>query len=301
MRSGILKSLSTGGIISSIKQPISTSWNPIKAPVFLRPRRFGKSLWCSLLECYYDMNRREQFEQLFGNWPSDAIPRRNGIVIWCCASIFPKSNVEPDYRGLRRISTRNAAIVSAFSCPICRLFARRHVATDDDAAPRNAGTMFSREVRAGHSRRFISSSTNTITSPTNWSPLIRTRCTGKSLPAILPARLLQGHQGRHGRSFDRTGLHHRGAADHHRRSHQRLQHCPGGHAGTGALAMLGFTQAEVDDYLDTFFPSMGFDQKSNHKCALVKDFYNGYAFTAETTERLYNSTVITYFSKNSSL
>ncbi len=26
-------------------------------PVFLRPRRFGKSLWCSILECYYDINR----------------------------------------------------------------------------------------------------------------------------------------------------------------------------------------------------------------------------------------------------
>ena len=38
-----------------------------KVPVFLRPRRFGKSLWCSLLECYYDVNRRERFEQLFGN------------------------------------------------------------------------------------------------------------------------------------------------------------------------------------------------------------------------------------------
>ena len=23
-----------------------------KVPVFLRPRRFGKSLWCSILECY---------------------------------------------------------------------------------------------------------------------------------------------------------------------------------------------------------------------------------------------------------
>lgn len=36
-------------------------------PVFLRPRRFGKSLWCSLLECYYDVNRKDRFEELFGN------------------------------------------------------------------------------------------------------------------------------------------------------------------------------------------------------------------------------------------
>ena len=38
-----------------------------KIPVFLRPRRFGKSLWCSILECYYDINRKDRFEELFGN------------------------------------------------------------------------------------------------------------------------------------------------------------------------------------------------------------------------------------------
>lgn len=37
-----------------------------QVPVFLRPRRFGKSLWCSILECYYDINRKNRFEELFG-------------------------------------------------------------------------------------------------------------------------------------------------------------------------------------------------------------------------------------------
>ncbi|MCP5049232.1 MAG: AAA family ATPase [bacterium] len=36
-------------------------------PVFLRPRRFGKSLWCTTLEYYYDINEAENFEQLFGH------------------------------------------------------------------------------------------------------------------------------------------------------------------------------------------------------------------------------------------
>lgn len=30
-----------------------------KGPVMLRPRRFGKSLWCSILECYYDVTHKE--------------------------------------------------------------------------------------------------------------------------------------------------------------------------------------------------------------------------------------------------
>lgn len=38
-----------------------------KNPVFLRPRRFGKSLLCTMLEYYYDINEKENFEQLFGH------------------------------------------------------------------------------------------------------------------------------------------------------------------------------------------------------------------------------------------
>ncbi len=34
---------------------------------FIRPRRFGKSLFLSMLENYYDMNRREKFDTLFGD------------------------------------------------------------------------------------------------------------------------------------------------------------------------------------------------------------------------------------------
>ncbi|MFN8493678.1 MAG: AAA family ATPase [Caldilineaceae bacterium] len=35
-------------------------------PVFLRPRRFGKSLLCSILRYYYDRNAAAQFTELFG-------------------------------------------------------------------------------------------------------------------------------------------------------------------------------------------------------------------------------------------
>jgi len=35
---------------------------------FVRPRRFGKSLFLSLMENYYDLNRKDKFETLFGNF-----------------------------------------------------------------------------------------------------------------------------------------------------------------------------------------------------------------------------------------
>ena len=37
-----------------------------QTPVFLRPKRFGKSLWVSMLEHYYDVRFKDQFRELFG-------------------------------------------------------------------------------------------------------------------------------------------------------------------------------------------------------------------------------------------
>jgi hypothetical protein len=36
--------------------------------VFLRPRRFGKSLFLSVLEYYYDINRKAKFEKIFSKY-----------------------------------------------------------------------------------------------------------------------------------------------------------------------------------------------------------------------------------------
>jgi hypothetical protein len=51
---------------------------------FIRPRRFGKSLFLSVLECYYDINRKKDFNDLFkglyiGNNPTE---ERNQYLIW---------------------------------------------------------------------------------------------------------------------------------------------------------------------------------------------------------------------------
>ena len=35
--------------------------------MFIRPRRFGKSLLLSMLKTYYDKAKKEQFEEIFGS------------------------------------------------------------------------------------------------------------------------------------------------------------------------------------------------------------------------------------------
>ena len=51
--------------------------------LFLRPRRFGKSLWLSVLENYYDLARADRFEELFGDLKIGREPtsRRNSYFV----------------------------------------------------------------------------------------------------------------------------------------------------------------------------------------------------------------------------
>jgi len=38
-----------------------------KSQLFIRPRRFGKSLVLSMLENYYDVAKADEFDEIFGN------------------------------------------------------------------------------------------------------------------------------------------------------------------------------------------------------------------------------------------
>lgn len=51
----------------SIKTEYIAKLERIRNPVFLRPRRFVKSLLSSILRYYYDCNEAEHFAELFGH------------------------------------------------------------------------------------------------------------------------------------------------------------------------------------------------------------------------------------------
>jgi len=55
----------------------------VENPVFLRPRRFGKSLLCRILECYYNIRQKDDFERLFGQtWiGQNPTPLRNSFFV----------------------------------------------------------------------------------------------------------------------------------------------------------------------------------------------------------------------------
>ena len=68
-----------------------------ESPRFLfliRPRRFGKSLWLNMLKMYYDINAREQFDALFGQYyiGKHPTPEHNSYLILS----FNFAQVNPD-------------------------------------------------------------------------------------------------------------------------------------------------------------------------------------------------------------
>ncbi len=55
----------------------------VATPVFLRPKRFGKSIVCSMLAHYYDVNLKGRFEELFGKTDigRSPTPLRNSFLV----------------------------------------------------------------------------------------------------------------------------------------------------------------------------------------------------------------------------
>ena len=55
----------------------------VATPVFLRPKRFGKSVVCSMLAHYYDVNLKDRFDELFGRTDigRNPTPLRNSFLV----------------------------------------------------------------------------------------------------------------------------------------------------------------------------------------------------------------------------
>jgi len=74
--------------------------------LFLRPRRFGKSLLLSMLESYYDLNQADRFEQLFGGLAIGKNPTagRNRYLVlkWDFSEVSPLGDGEEIKRNLYR-------------------------------------------------------------------------------------------------------------------------------------------------------------------------------------------------------
>ena len=78
-----------------------------EALVFLRPRRFGKSLWLRTLACYYDLRYAGEHERLFGDLAVGREPTPLAHRYFVLSLDFSLINPEPPPRGVNRdVSSR---------------------------------------------------------------------------------------------------------------------------------------------------------------------------------------------------
>ena len=74
--------------------------------VFLRPRRFGKSLWLRTLATYYNLRLADEFDKIFKGLAisADPTPLRNRFFVlqWNFSRITPRGDVESIAESLRR-------------------------------------------------------------------------------------------------------------------------------------------------------------------------------------------------------
>lgn len=57
---------------------------------YIRPRRFGKTLTLSMLENYYDVNKKDAFEDILANCILDKTLRLSATSIWFFILTLPK-------------------------------------------------------------------------------------------------------------------------------------------------------------------------------------------------------------------
>jgi len=265
-------------------------------PVFLRPRRFGKSLWCSVLECYYDINRMERFEDLFGKTDIGRHPTaaRNSHLVM--RFDFSKIEVLPSYDQLRakfNNECRNSFlnVISDYKQYLGGLeLPDTSDATDVLArilqAVRTAGTPplniiideydnftnqlltthqdnLYKEVTTGDS--FLRTFFKVIKAGVGDGTVARVFVTG-----VLPVTMDDLTSGFNIGQIITLEPH--------------------------VLNMMGFTQAETDAYLDEIFSDYDWSDALKHR---VRDdlriHYNGYRLLPDATETLYNSTICNFY------
>ena len=274
----------------------------VDTPVFLRPKRFGKSVWCSLLAHYYDVNLKGRFQELFGETDigRDPTPLANSFLVlrfdFSTIEVGTLAEIERNFFDHVRLRVKE--------------FAVRYAALADWSpalAAENPAMMIDR-LRSVVQQNALPSLYVIIDEYDNFTNelVISNRdaeydavcghdCVGglprdsffKAFFKSFKAGLADGSVGR--TYF--TGV-----------LPITLDDLSSGfNVGTvvslssNLLGMVGFTQRQVEDYVDRVFAEYGFDPSLRRQVlADLRAFYDGYRFVPGA-EPLYNSTICNWY------
>ena len=265
----------------------------------LRPRRFGKSCWVSILEHYYDRTRKGNFEALFADTDIGREPTENRgryAVLRLNFSAFSKrlETLEDSFE--EYCDTRLGAMLDANADVFPEQLARRILSRRTMGARLNqlfhhadrlgvrlfmlideydnfANTILAGEGEAAyrrltHGSGFFRDFFATLKAGTESGNLDRLFITGVS-PVTMD---------------DVTSGFNIGKNISFRRKYND---------------MVGFTEAEVRDLVDMYRHLDVFDEDADAAMATMREWYNGYRFAKDATADVYNTDMVLYYLDNS--
>jgi len=269
----------------------------IKNPVFLRPRKFGKSLWCRILECYYNIHQKDEFDDLFGQTEIGQMPTpaHNSYFVLHLdfSTIDPNgtlSDIERNFNVVCNIKL-DSVIYHAnpwlqgkvkfdSTLPVTENLLRLLEAIQQQSLPQlyiiiDEYDNFSNQlVRTQKDEIYRQLMADDSFFKTFFKTLKEGRKTGAIanvfITGVLPITiddLASGFNIATYITLDPT-----------------------------FEAMLGFTQSEVDRLLNQIYYDYDINPASREEVgAIVKTHYNGYQFSSDNPQPVYNSTILMFF------
>jgi hypothetical protein len=273
-----------------------TKLERVKNPVFLRPRRFGKSLLCTMLEHYYSVLFKAHFDELFGHtWIGrNPTPFHNSfMVLHLDFSVIETGEMAVMEKSFyHTVNLKLASLVTRHQ----EWFADKFIINTQENALSNLQSLldaivpkdlpalyiiideydnFANQLITGHKdHQYKKLMSDEGFLKTFFKLLKEGRKSGAIhnvfITGVLPVTMDELASGFNIARFITL--------------EPEFEN------------MLGFTQSEVDGLLDEIYTDYGFDPATRSQTdALIKSNYDGYHFVNPDGEALYNSTILIYF------
>ncbi len=270
-----------------------------KQLVFLRPRRFGKSLWLSTLENYYDLARTDDFEPLFGDLKIGQNPTPLHNRYFILKLNFSVVNPEGDHAAIRRALYQhvNDEIDAFNQCYLDHL--PQSVELNEENAISSLRRLLTVISQTPYKLYVLIDEYDNFANEVMISPLYGANRYEELVQGegVIKTFFKAIKDGTEGRGIDRvflTGV-----------SPVVLSDMTSGYNVTENLSqrprfnnLCGFTEIELRAALEMVATSHDLNvNQVETALKLMRDFYNGYRFSSGPEDRIYNPTLALYFLK----
>ncbi|MCP4696130.1 MAG: AAA family ATPase, partial [Gammaproteobacteria bacterium] len=269
----------------------------VENPVFLRPRRFGKSLLCSILRHYYDLNYADRFDELFGGTWVGQNPTGNQNRFIVLSLNFSVISLGSDVKQIERSFKNYCNGIVRSLRKLYKTILGAMPETDMDATVAdnlNVLLCHLQENRLPPVYIIIDEYDNFANQlvVSHKDALYRELTADDGFLKTFFKTLKQGRESGVIHNVFVTGV-----------LPIAIDDMASGFNVAGFITldpefenMLGFTQGETDRLLDEMYRDYGIDPATRQEVgAVIKNQYNGYHPVTPDGESLYNSTMVMYF------